>query len=488
MTELFMKLLNMSINAGWLVLAVLLVRIIFRKAPKWLFPLLWSFVGIRLLMPNALESRLSIIPNISSFSASAHGMLSAESFAAPVPYVGIVWCTGMAAMLLFEALSYIHLRSKVKTAVRLSANVYQSEHVNAPFILGLFAPRIYIPFHIKSKELDSIIAHERAHIKRRDHWLKPIAFLILSLHWFNPLIWIAYYFLCKDIELACDECAVKNMSDSQRAAYSQTLLSCTANQSIFAACPLAFGSKNVKTRIRAVLSYRKPHTWIITVTAILVLVVAACFMTNPRQSKESTARESNYIGLNQSPISDMIQNGQTISDRNSSEERQREVELESALLGEAIKKQESLTRIEIIPKLLKTLYEDKLSGKTSEDNDCVLSQEYSDEREQLQKKILKLRRKLTEMGEKENEREEFIHAIRKFMEMRTLTKQVLNELIDHIDVYETQGTGKNKTQRLVIYYKFVGYLDIDPTQCRPNYTADIREGIMYNKLRKLKTA
>ena len=167
MTELFMKLLNMSINAGWLVLAVLLVRIIFRKAPKWLFPLLWSFVGIRLLMPNALESRLSIIPNISSFSASAHGMLSAESFAAPVPYVGIVWCTGMAAMLLFEALSYIHLRSKVKTAVRLSANVYQSEHVNAPFILGLFAPRIYIPFHIKSKELDSIIAHERAHIKRR---------------------------------------------------------------------------------------------------------------------------------------------------------------------------------------------------------------------------------------------------------------------------------------------------------------------------------
>ena len=141
------------------------------------------------------------------------------------------------------------------------------------------------------------------------------------------------------------------------------------------------------------------------------------------------------------------------------------------------KDRENQRKIEIIPKLLKTLYEDKLSGKTSEDNYCVLSQEYSDEREQLQKKILKLRRKLTEMGEKENEREEFIHAIRKFMEMRTLTKQVLNELIDRIDVYETQGTGKNKTQRLVIYYKFVGYLDIDPTQCRPNYTADIREGV-----------
>ena len=153
----------------------------------------------------------------------------------------------------------------------------------------------------------------------------------------------------------------------------------------------------------------------------------------------------------------------------------KQVESEKKTVQSELRKSEM--RIEIIPKLLKTLYEDKLSGKTSEDNYCVLSQEYSDEREQLQKKILKLRRKLTEMGEKENEREEFIHAIRKFMEMRTLTKQVLNELIDHIDVYETQGTGKNKTQRLVIYYKFVGYLDINPTQCHPNYTADIREGV-----------
>ena len=131
----------------------------------------------------------------------------------------------------------------------------------------------------------------------------------------------------------------------------------------------------------------------------------------------------------------------------------------------------------MLPKLLKTLYEDKVDGKTSEENYNILSREYAEEREQLKKKILNLRRKLTEMNERENEREEFIRAIRKFMEMRTLTKQVLNELIDHIDVYEVQGTGKNKTQRLVIYYKFVGYLDIDPTQCHPNYTADIREGV-----------
>lgn len=150
---------------------------------------------------------------------------------------------------------------------------------------------------------------------------------------------------------------------------------------------------------------------------------------------------------------------------------------ESEKKAAASELRKSEMRIEMIPKLLKSLYEDKLSGKTTEENYSILSSEYADEREQLKKKILKLRKKLADMGEKENEREEFIRAIRKFMEMRTLTKQVLNELIDHIDVYETQGTGKNKTQRLVIYYKFVGYLDIDPTQCHPNYTADIREGV-----------
>lgn len=150
---------------------------------------------------------------------------------------------------------------------------------------------------------------------------------------------------------------------------------------------------------------------------------------------------------------------------------------ESEKKAAASELRKSEMRIEMIPKLLKSLYEDKLSGKTTEENYSILSSEYADEREQLKKKILKLRKKMAEMGEKESERGEFIRAIRKFMEMRTLTRQVLNELIDHIDVYETQGTGKNKTQRLVIYYKFVGYLDIDPTQCHPNYTADIREGV-----------
>ena len=376
MNELFLKIINMSISASWLILAVLILRLVLKKAPKWVNVLLWGIVAVRLICPLSFESALSLIPSsetipldiemaakptidsgvpainsvvnpvLSSFAPPQHVLTSANPLQIWIPILNIIWLIGVGALLLYTAVSYWRLCRKVDTAVRYKGNIFQSENVSSPFVLGIIKPRIYLPFNMNGQDLEHVVAHEQAHIRRKDHWWKPLGFLLLTIHWFNPLIWIAYYFLCKDIELACDEYAIKDMSDSQRAAYSQTLLSCTANQRIFAACPLAFGSKNVKTRIRAVLSYRKPHTWIITVTAILVLAVVACFMTNPRQSKESTAQGSNYIGLNQSPISDMIQNGQTISDRNSSEERQREVELESALLGEAIKKQESLTQIQ----------------------------------------------------------------------------------------------------------------------------------------------
>ncbi len=286
MTDLFLKLLNMSINAGWLVLAVMLLRLLFRNAPKWLFPALWSLVGLRLLLPETLECKLSLVPQISNIGTVVQAAASSKphSFAS---YMGIVWCVGMAAMLLYEIISYFWLRTKLKTAVRLSANIYQSEYVKAPFIIGLFAPRIYLPFHIGKQELDSVIAHERAHIKRLDHCLKPMAFLLLSIYWFDPLLWAAYFLLCKDIELACDEYAIKNMDDSQRVAYSQVLLSCTASQRIITACPLAFGSKDVKKRILSVLAYQKPHTWVMVVTAALVLLFGICFMTNPKHTEKN---------------------------------------------------------------------------------------------------------------------------------------------------------------------------------------------------------
>ena len=342
MNELFLKLLAMSLDAGWLALAVMLLRFLLSKAPRRLFPALWSLVGIRLLLPKSLESDLSLIPDMYGIAAFAQTLIPAEALQGPASRMWIVWCVGATAMLLFEAVSYAHLRSKVKTAVRLTSGIYQSEHVNAPFIMGFFAPRIYIPFHMEREMLVSVIAHERSHIKRRDHWLKPAAFLLLSLYWFNPLIWVSYILLCKDIELACDECAIRNMNDSQRATYSQALLSCTANWRILTVCPLAFGSRDVKKRIHAVLSYRKPRTWVIIVAAAFVLVLVTCFMTNPK--KEETVRGDDDSDISQTCVFEVAIPDGDVSDISDSEHRRSMQELERVLLGERMREQEALAR------------------------------------------------------------------------------------------------------------------------------------------------
>lgn len=288
MTNLFLRLLGMSITAGWLVLVIMLLRILLRKGPKWLFPALWSLVEIRLLLPQSLESRLSLVPGEDHVGTAVQAAVSSEAHAA-ASYMGIVWCAGMVVMLLYEAISYLRLHGKLKTAVRLSGNIYQSEYVKDSFIVGLLTPCIYLPFHMDERNIDSIIVHERAHIKRRDHWLKAIAFLLLSIYWFNPLIWSAYFLMCRDIELACDEYAVKNMDDSQRIAYSQALLSCTANRHRIAAGSLAFGSRDVKKRIRSVLDYRKHGPCTLAAVTVLIALLGACFLTNPKQpEKEDT--------------------------------------------------------------------------------------------------------------------------------------------------------------------------------------------------------
>lgn len=287
MADLFLKLLAMSISAGWLVLAIMLLRIFFRNAPKWLFPALWSLVWLRLLLPKLPESSLSLIPDAASVGAAAQAAVSGEGRGAAF-YAGVLWCAGMTGMLLYEAVSYLRLHRRLKTAVRLSGNLYQSEYADVPFITGLFSPRIYLPVHMDRQNFDSVIAHERAHIRRGDHWLKPIAFLLLSVYWFHPLIWAAYLLLCRDMELACDASAIRNMDDPQRAAYSQALLSCTAHRPAIAACPLAFGSRYMKKRIRSVLDYRKPGPWTLLAAAVLTVLLSVCFMTEPRHSEQDT--------------------------------------------------------------------------------------------------------------------------------------------------------------------------------------------------------
>lgn len=310
MTDIFIKLVNMSISAGWLVLAVVLVRFILRKAPEWINPLLWGTVGVRLVLPISVESHLSLIPSAETISPSIiydptptiHSGIAALNTAvnpiiseslAPNPgdsvnplgvwieVFAVVWMAGVIAILAYAVISALHLSHNMSEAVRYCGNVFMSERVYPPFVFGLIRPRIYIPYGLSESELTHITAHEQAHIKRRDHIIKPIAFLILALHWFNPLVWLAYVLLCRDIELACDEQVIRGLDREQRAEYSEILLSFSAKQRKITACPLAFGEVGVRERVKNVLSYKKPAFWVIIFALVLCIGVAVCFLTDP---------------------------------------------------------------------------------------------------------------------------------------------------------------------------------------------------------------
>ncbi|MBR3979016.1 MAG: M56 family metallopeptidase [Oscillospiraceae bacterium] len=310
MSAFFLKIVNMSISASWLVLAVLLLRLALKKAPKWVSVLLWGFVAVRLLCPVTVESIFSLIPSsetvrpgimldwtpevstgISSLDTVINPLIT-ETFAPEpiasanplqilIPLASIVWLAGIAGMLLYTAVSYILLRRKVATAVRLRDNLYQSENVYSPFVLGIIKPRIYLPFRMDGQGLEHVIAHEQTHIRRKDHWWKPLGFLLLAVYWFNPLMWLGYILLCRDIELACDEKVIKEMDNENRADYTQALVACSVRRRSIAACPLAFGEVGVKARVKSVLNYKKPAFWIIIAAIITCAVVAVCFLTDP---------------------------------------------------------------------------------------------------------------------------------------------------------------------------------------------------------------
>ncbi len=310
MSALFLKILNLSINASWLILAVIAARLLLKKAPRWISCLLWGLVAVRLLCPISLESVLSILPSAKvvpdniemvqdphidsgvriidnavnpviekSFSPDAASSVNPMQV---VVFMGsIIWLTGMTVMLLYALISYILLRRKVRASVAMNDRVKECDEVDSPFILGIFRPEIYVPSGIDENTLELVIAHEEAHLKRHDHWWKPFGFVLLAVYWFNPLCWVAYILLCRDIEAACDEKVIKDKDREYMAAYSQALLDCSVNRRIIAACPQAFGETGVKERVRGVLNYKKPAFWVIIVAVIACIVVAVCFMTNP---------------------------------------------------------------------------------------------------------------------------------------------------------------------------------------------------------------
>ncbi len=310
MADIFLKIVNMSISAGWIILAVLLLRLVLKKAPRWIYCVLWGIAGLRLVMPFSFESIFSLVPSaeaitkapdaprpqlssgVSVIDNQVNAYLQgnyfegvtrpAGNFADISTILSIVWLVGIAALLIYAVVSFSRLKRKVSTAVRLSESIYQSEAVSSPFVLGIIKPKIYLPFNMSSQNTELVIAHETAHIRRRDHLWKPLGFLILTLHWFNPVVWLGYILLCRDIELACDEKVVKELDYNQRADYSEALLNCSINRRIITACPLAFGEIGVKNRVKNVLNYKKPAFWIVAVAVIASITVAVCFLTNPK--------------------------------------------------------------------------------------------------------------------------------------------------------------------------------------------------------------
>ena len=312
MNELFLKIINMSISASWLVLAVLILRFVLKKAPKWINVLLWGIVAIRLICPFSFESPLSLIPSaetiplnigmdstptinsgISAINNAVNPIISqsntpmAGASINPLQItIGIyeyIWIFGMIALALYTAISYWRLHRKVDTAVRYKDNIFQSENVSSPFVFGIIKPRIYLPFKMNGQDLEHVVAHEHAHIRRKDHWWKPFGFLLLTIHWFNPLMWMAYVLLCRDIELACDEKVIKELGNEQRGDYTQALVACSVNRRMIAACPLTFGEVGVKERVKSVMNYKKPAFWVIIISVIVCVGVAVCFLTNPKQ-------------------------------------------------------------------------------------------------------------------------------------------------------------------------------------------------------------
>ena len=312
MNELFLKIINMSISASWLVLAVLILRFVLKKAPKWINVLLWGIVAIRLICPFSFESTLSLIPSaetiplnigmdttptinsgISAINNAVNPIISQSNTPMAGASVNLlqitigiyeyIWIFGMIALALYTAISYWRLRRKVDTAVRYKDNIFQSENVSFPFVLGIIKPRIYLPFKMNGQYLEHVVAHEQAHVCRKDHWWKPLGFLLLMIHWFNPLMWLAYVLLCRDIELACDEKVIKELGNEQRGDYTQALVACSVNRRMIAACPLAFGEVSVKERVKSVMNYKKPAFWVIIISVIVCVGVAVCFLTNPKQ-------------------------------------------------------------------------------------------------------------------------------------------------------------------------------------------------------------
>ena len=320
MAAVFLKLLNLSISASWLVLAVLVLRLVSKRSPKWMNVLLWGIVALRLMLPFSIESALSLIPSAETVSPAVvqfdpaptitsgvniidnavNPSLSEHFAAAPTMSVnplyvwtylaGWVWLIGLGVMLLYALVSYLRLRRRVSVSLCVRENIYLCDAISSPFILGVVKPHIYLPSGLDEVQRQNVLSHERAHLTRRDHWWKPLGFALLAVYWFNPVLWLAYALLCRDIELACDERVIRTMDESAVKTYSTVLLACSMPRKAVITCPLAFGEVGVKERVKNALHYKKPAFWVVAASVAVCVVVAVCFLTNPEHETMKWAK------------------------------------------------------------------------------------------------------------------------------------------------------------------------------------------------------
>ena len=328
--SMFTGVLNQSILASWLILAVVLIRVCMKKTPKSLRYVLWALVAVRLLCPVSIESTWSLVPSIEVSvplsdedryldsviveGAETLGIIQNQqnmlqnveenvevladevvditepntlpkifSLQGIFPITTGVWIVGMVVFVFSSVINVSRLKKKVGASLQIGKNVWMCDEIQTPFILGVVSPHIYVPSFITHEQLPFILAHENEHLKYRDHWWKPFGFAILTIHWFNPLVWIAYILLCRDMELACDERVIQCMDEEEKKQYSKSLLLCNNPRNWISACPVAFGEVGVKERVKSILNYKKSSTWMVGIGVCVCIIIAVCFMTNPKR-------------------------------------------------------------------------------------------------------------------------------------------------------------------------------------------------------------
>lgn len=314
MSEFFLNLANISIMAGWLILAIIVIRTIFKSIPKWSLCILWCIVGLRLILPFTIESTLSLIPSVNTIDTTVdqtrpyidsgitivdnnvndylgshyyEGVtVQTNTFDNLLSILTIIWLIGIIALFAYSIISYYKLSKRIAISIPYKNNIYMSDEIDTPFIFGIYNPRIYVPSGMEENQINYVLRHEYTHLTRKDHILKPLGFVLLSIYWFNPMIWIAYHLFCKDIEKACDEKVISQMNDDSKAAYLETLLLCSTNRKLILTCPLAFGEVGVKERVKSIINYKKPTFWIIGVAIAVCVILGIGFLTSPKTEEK----------------------------------------------------------------------------------------------------------------------------------------------------------------------------------------------------------